>query len=195
MSLVPFLDSSRDVAATIYSIWTTAPSSFKVAMIFSASSFGTESFMTLGALSTNFFESTKLKPSKFLISLMTFGFAAVSNDISFKLKRVFSCAAGAASSSGSAAAGAAAAGAAANPPTGRSGMLSRDYFEVSVPLASFPPTYVTPMQSRLSCAPHLQACDQVCRLQKGQLANLVHNRRDLGVGGCGCSVGRLVPPR
>lgn len=85
--------------------------------------------MILGALSTNFFESTKLKPSKFLTSLMTFGFAPASNDISFTANRVFSCAAGAASSSASAAAGAAAAGAAANPPTGRSGMFNRDCFE------------------------------------------------------------------
>lgn len=98
----------------------------------SASSFGTDSFIILGALSTNFFESTKLNPSSALISLMTLGFAPASNDISFTLNRVFSCAAGAASSSTSAGAAAGAAGPAANPPTGRSGMLSRDCEETTI---------------------------------------------------------------
>jgi midasin len=55
---------------------------------------------------------------------MIFGLAAASKDSSFRLKSVFSWAAGAASSSTGAAAGAA--GPAAKPPTGRSGMLRRD---------------------------------------------------------------------
>lgn len=97
-----------------------------MAMIFSASSFGTDSFICLGAASTNFLLSTKLRPSRFLISLIILGFAPASNFSSFRVKRVFSAAAGAASSASSAAAGAAAAGAAAKPPTGRSGMLRRD---------------------------------------------------------------------
>lgn len=109
-----------------------APSSFIAATIFSASSFGTDSFMTLGALSTNFLESTKLRPSRFLTSLMTLGLAAASNAWSFRVKSVFSAAAGAASSSSTAAAAGAAAGAAAaaKPPTGRSGMLRRDYLAI-----------------------------------------------------------------
>ncbi len=105
---------------------TTAPSSLRAATIFSASSLGTDSFIVLGALSTNFFESTKLRPSMLFTSLMTLGLAAASKDISLRVNSVFSAGAGAASS-GSAAAGAAAgAAAAANPPTGRSGMFSRD---------------------------------------------------------------------
>lgn len=123
--------ASHALIPRVYSNSTLAPSSFSVATIFSASSFGTESFISLGALSTNFLESTKLSPSRFLISLMTLGFAAASKDTSFTENRVFSCAAGA-SSSGSDAAGAAAAGAAAaNPPTGKSGMLSRDCSSVA----------------------------------------------------------------
>ena len=107
------------------------PSSFNVAMIFSASSLGTDSFMTFGALSTNFLESTKLNPSMFLTSLIIFGFDPASNAVSFTVKSDFSAAAGAASSSASAAAAACppagpAAGAAAKAPTGRSGMFSRD---------------------------------------------------------------------
>lgn len=106
---------------------TVAPSPFMVAIIFSASSLGTESFIIFGALSTNFLLSTKLNPNRFLISLMTLGFAPVSNACSFMLNSVFSWAAGAASSASSAAAAAgAAAGAAAKPPTGRSGMFRRD---------------------------------------------------------------------
>ena len=108
----------------VYSMTTTAPSSFIVATIFSASSFGTDSFMSLGALSTNFLESTKLRPSKFLTSLMTLGLDPASNDCSLMVKSVFSAAAGAASSSSTGAA-AGAAGPAAKPPTGRSGMLRR----------------------------------------------------------------------
>ena len=42
------------------------------------------------------------------------------------------------------------------------------------------------------CCPHLQARDEVCRLQEGQLANLVDDGRDLGVDG---GIGRVVPPR
>jgi midasin len=109
---------------------TTAPSAFIVSMIFSASSLGTDSFITLGALSTNFLESTRLRPSSCLISLMTLGLAAASNSFSFRVKSVFSAAAGAASSAsstGAAAPGAPAAAAAAKPPTGRSGMLRRDW--------------------------------------------------------------------
>jgi len=106
---------------------TVAPSSFIVAIIFSASSFGTDSFIILGALSTNFLLSTKLRPSRFLTSLMTLALAAASNFSSLRLNSVFSAAAGAASSASSAAAAAgAAAGAAAKPPTGRSGMFRRD---------------------------------------------------------------------
>ena len=105
---------------------TTAQSSLRVAIIFSASSLGTDSFMVLGALSTNFLESTKLKPSKLFTSLMTFGLAVVSNDISLSVNSVFSAGAGAASSASAAAGAAAGAAAAANPPTGRSGMFSRD---------------------------------------------------------------------
>ncbi|KAM3068055.1 hypothetical protein ACMFMG_012214 [Clarireedia jacksonii] len=108
----------------LYSIVTTAPSSFKVAMIFSASSFGTPSFIIFGALSTNFLLSTKLKPSMLLISLMILGFAAASNEASLRLKRDFSCCTGAASSSSTGAA--AGAGPAANPPMGISGIFSRD---------------------------------------------------------------------
>jgi midasin len=80
--------------------------------------------MSLGALSTNFLESTKLRPSKFLTSLMTLGLDPASNDCSLMVKSVFSAAAGAASSSSTGAA-AGAAGPAAKPPTGRSGMLRR----------------------------------------------------------------------
>lgn len=112
-----------------YSMVTTAPRSLRVATIFSASSLGTDSFIVLGALSTNFFESTKLKPSNPLTSLIILGLAEASKDMSLSVNRVFSAAAGAASSC-SAAAGAAtgaAAAAAANPPTGRSGMFSRDF--------------------------------------------------------------------
>lgn len=108
---------------------TVAPRSFMVAMIFSASSFGTDSFIILGALSTNFLESTRLRPSRFLTSLMILALAAGSNFSSLRLKSVFSAAAGAASSGSSAAAAAGAAppaGPAEKPPTGRSGMLSRD---------------------------------------------------------------------
>jgi midasin len=105
---------------------TVAPSSFMVAMIFSASSLGTDSFIIFGALSTNFLESTRLNPSRALISLITLGLAAASNSFSLSVKSVFSAAAGAASSASSAAAAGAAAGAAAKPPTGRSGMLRRD---------------------------------------------------------------------
>ena len=111
----------------IYSITTTAPRPFSVSTIFSPSSFGTPSFIVFGALSTNFLLSTKLNPSIDLISLMIFGFAAASNDCSFRLKSVFSCAAGAASSSSASAAAGAAAGPAENPPIGMSGMLRRDY--------------------------------------------------------------------
>jgi midasin len=93
-----------------------------VAIIFSASSLGTFSFMSLGALSTNFLLSTRLRPSRLLTSLMTLALDAASKPWSLRLKRVFSAAAGAASSGSSTAAGAA--GAAAKPPTGRSGMLS-----------------------------------------------------------------------
>jgi len=101
-----------------------------VSMIFSASSLGTDSFMTLGALSTNFLESTRLKPSRALISLMTLGLAAASNSLSLRVKSVFSAAAGAASSASSTTVeGAPAAGPAAKPPTGRSGMLRRDWGE------------------------------------------------------------------
>jgi midasin len=110
-----------------HSIVTVAPSSFNVAIIFSASSFGTDSFMTFGAASTNFFESTKLKPSSVLTSLMTLGLAPASKDCSLTVNKDFSCAAGAASSASSAAAaaGVAADAGAAKPPIGRSGMLSR----------------------------------------------------------------------
>lgn len=73
-----------------HSIVTVAPSSFIVATIFSASSFGTDSFIILGALSTNFLLSTKLSPNKPLTSLITFAFAAVSNACSLMLNRVFS---------------------------------------------------------------------------------------------------------
>jgi hypothetical protein len=72
--------------------------------------------------------STRERPSRPLISLMTLALEAASTVSSFRLKRVFSCAAGAASSS-SAAAGAAAppgAAATAKPPTGRSGIFRRD---------------------------------------------------------------------
>ena len=105
---------------------TTAPSSFMAATIFSASSFGTDSFMTLGALSTNFLDSTRERPRRFLTSLMTLGLAAASNFSSLRVKRVFSAAAGAASSSSTGAAAGAGPDAAAKPPTGRSGMLRRD---------------------------------------------------------------------
>jgi len=127
LSLVIVTCPSTTALTLVYSSTTVAPSSFIVATIFSASSLGTDSFMTLGALSTNFFESTKLNPSKLLISLMTLGFAAASNAVSFSVKRDFSAAAGGSSvaSSAAAAAGAAAAGA-AKPPTGRSGMLRRN---------------------------------------------------------------------
>lgn len=118
----------------LYSIVTTAPNSFIVATIFSASSFGTDSFICFGALSTNFLESTRLSPNRFLISLMTLGLEVASNDCSFSVKSVFSAAAGAASSSSAAAAAGAApaAGAAAKPPTGRSGMLRRVWGGVCV---------------------------------------------------------------
>ncbi|KAI7596182.1 hypothetical protein KC316_g22 [Hortaea werneckii] len=112
----------------VYSILTTPPRPFKVSTIFSASSLGTPSFITLGADSTNFLLSTKLSPSMFLISLMIFGLAAVSNESNFSVKSVFSSCLGAASSGSSAGAAAAWAGpAAANPPTGMSGILSRDW--------------------------------------------------------------------
>src|SRR3569833_1080802 len=110
----------------VYSNTTVAPSSIMVAMIFSASSFGTASFMSFGALSTNFFESTKLRPSKLLISLMTLGLEPASKAVSLRLNTVFSADAGAASSSASTAAGAAGAAAAANPPMGMSVLFSRD---------------------------------------------------------------------
>jgi hypothetical protein len=105
-----------------YSITTVAPISFIVLMIFSASSLGTFSFIILGALSTNFLLSTKLRPSRLLTSLMTLALDAASMPCSFRVKRCFSAAAGATSSASSATG--AAAGAAAKPPTGRSGMLS-----------------------------------------------------------------------
>src|SRR4051812_28640944 len=107
---------------------TTAPNAFKVAMIFSASSLGTLSFNNLGALSTNFLLSTKLRPNMLLISLITLGLAAASNDSSFRLNIVFSAGAGAASSS-STGAGAAAPGAAAGAANAMSGMFSRDCIE------------------------------------------------------------------
>ena len=104
-----------------YSITTVAPRSFIVAMIFSASSLGTFSLSILGALSTNFLLSTKLRPSMLLTSLMTLALAVGSMPCSFRVKRFFSWAGAAASSASSTGA---AAGAAAKPPTGRSGMLS-----------------------------------------------------------------------
>lgn len=107
------------------SMVTTAPRPFIVSMIFSDSSFGTPSFICFGALSTNFLLSTKLNPNMPLISLITLGFDAASNDLSVRVKRVFSCAAGAASSSSTGAAGAGAA-AAEKPPMGMSGILRRD---------------------------------------------------------------------
>lgn len=107
---------------------TTAPSSFIVAMIFSASSLGTLSFSVLGALSTNFLLSTSESPSRPFTSLIILALAPASKETSLRANRVFSCAAGAGSSASSAAA-AGAAGAAAKPPTGRSGMLRRDYNE------------------------------------------------------------------
>lgn len=141
------------VSVSLYSISTVAPSSFSVATIFSASSFGTESFISLGALSTNFLESTRLSPSRFLTSLMTLGFAAASNLTSLTLNRVFSWAAGASSSASAAAAaaGAAAAGAAAKPPTGRSGMLSRDCVGSRSALYPTPQCYfdIVPLTFRL----------------------------------------------
>ena len=109
------------------SIVTTAPNAFIDSIIFSDSSFGTPSFICFGAPSTNFLLSTKLKPSILLISLITFGFAAASNDLSVRVKSVFSWAAGAATSSSTGAAAAAgAAGPAAKLPMGISGILRRD---------------------------------------------------------------------
>lgn len=110
-----------------YSITTTAPNVFNVSIIFSASSFGTPSFIIFGALSTNFLESTNDNPNMLLISLITFGLLVVSKDCSLRLKRVFSWAAGAGSSSsiGAAAGGPAAEPAAIKPPIGISGRLRR----------------------------------------------------------------------
>ncbi|KAF2423708.1 hypothetical protein EJ08DRAFT_439590 [Tothia fuscella] len=93
----------------IYSITTTAPNPFSVSTIFSASSFGTPSFIILGALSTNFLLSTNDSPNMLFTSLMTFGLDVVSNDCSFRLKRVFSWTTGAGSSSSTGAAAGAAA--------------------------------------------------------------------------------------
>ncbi|KAK7560788.1 hypothetical protein IWX92DRAFT_28764 [Phyllosticta citricarpa] len=131
---IPFMPTCLRVIACpnarLYSMTTTAPRAFIVSMIFSHSSLGTFSFICLGALSTNFFESTKLRPSMLLTSLMTLGFAPASKLCSFRVKSVFSCAAGAASSSSAASAAAgAAAGAAAKPPTGMSGMFKRVWTE------------------------------------------------------------------
>lgn len=39
--------------------------------------------------------------------------------------------------------------------------------------------------------PYLQRRHEICSLQKRQLANLVHNRRDLGVRGRRSGIGRL----
>lgn len=111
-------------APRFHSIVTTAPSPFRVSIIFSDSSLGTPSFICLGALSTNFLLSTKLKPSKPLISLIILGFAAASNDLSVRVKSVFSCATGPACSSSTGAGGTGAAAKA--PPMGISGILSRD---------------------------------------------------------------------
>jgi midasin len=108
-----------------YSMTTTAPSALSASTIFCASSLGTPSFISLGALSTNFLLSTRLRLSRFLISLMTFGLDPASNDSSLRLNSVFSCLTGAASSSSSAAAGAAACAGAAKAASGASGMFSR----------------------------------------------------------------------
>lgn len=134
-SLIPQTEKEDDqlikiIAPLFYSMTTLAPTAFRVSMIFSASSLGTDSFIILGTDSTNFLLSTRERPSRLLISLMTLALEAASTVSSFRLKRVFSCAAGAASSS-SAAAGAAAApppgpAATAKPPTGRSGIFRRD---------------------------------------------------------------------
>lgn len=106
------------------SIVTTPPNPFIVSTIFSDSSLGTPSFICFGALSTNFLLSTKLRPSRLLISLMILGLAVASKDLSVSVNSVFSCTAGAASSSST---GAGAAGAAKAPPMGMSGMLRRDF--------------------------------------------------------------------
>ena len=110
-----------------YSIDTFPPNASKVLIIFSASSLGTPSFNTLGALSANFLLSTRLRPSIDLTSLIILGFDVGSKDSSFRVKSVFAAGAGAASSS-STGGGAAAAG----PPDDgaenvMSGMLRRDW--------------------------------------------------------------------
>lgn len=89
-----------------HSIDTFPPNPSKTLTIFSASSFGNPSFNTFGALSTNFLLSTRLSPSIAFTSLMIFGFAVVSNDCNFKVKRVFAAGVGAASSSSAAGGGA-----------------------------------------------------------------------------------------
>jgi hypothetical protein len=133
----------------LYSIVTFPPRAFNVSMIFSASSFGTASFIIFGALSTNFLLSTKLKPNMLLISLMIFGFDVASKDSSFRLKSVFSCCAGAASSSSTGAAGAA--GAVANPPMGMSGIFNRVCHErISNLLNSHHPAIVHPRTFKLA---------------------------------------------
>ena len=115
---------------TPYSIVTIPPNALMVSIIFSDSSFGTPSFICFGALSTNFLLSTKLNPSRLLISLMILGLAAASKDLSVSVNKVFSWAAGAGSSSSTTAGAAAGAAAAAKPPTGKSGMFRRVYMKI-----------------------------------------------------------------
>jgi hypothetical protein len=111
----------------IYSIDTFPPNASKVLTIFSASSLGTPSFSTLGALSANFLLSTRLSPSIDLTSLMIFGFDVGSKDSSFRVKSVFAAGAGAASSSSTGGGAAAAAPPELEAEKDMSGILRRDW--------------------------------------------------------------------
>src|ERR1700733_12401679 len=107
---------------------TTPPKALIAATIFSPSSLLTPSLSTLGALSTNFLLSTKLRPSIDFTSLMILGFEAASKDWSLSVKRDFSAAGGGASASAAAEAAGAAEeeAAAAGAAKEMSGMLRRD---------------------------------------------------------------------
>ena len=122
-------------ASFSYSKTTSAPRPFIRFCILSASSFGSPSFSILGAFSTNFFESTKLRPSMLLTSLIILGLEAGSNLISFTLNIVFSSTGSAAASSTGAAwaAEAAVVAGAAKEANAVSGILRRDWREL-VPL-------------------------------------------------------------
>lgn len=107
----------------IYSKTILPPTASMASLIFSASSLVTPSLSTLGAASTNFLDSTKLNPRRFLTSLMILGLLLASKDSSFKVKMVFSLGASSAGASSAAAAGAGAAPAAGKEISGMSNLV------------------------------------------------------------------------